>query len=144
VLNLARVYVNPDWQPGGYFYHPQYIPGFNDRKGVFRSTLASNAINAMAARVGFDYLMQRPPCFLDEPYQIEWLMSYCDTRIHRGTIYKAAGFELYRTNDDGIQTWRLPLPALSPDQDRQVREAARVSKRSQEYRAKRNQIRMEI
>jgi len=144
VLNLARVYIFPDWQSGGYFHHPQYIPGFNDRKGQFRSTLASSAISAMAPRVGFDYLMRRPPCFLDEPYEIRWLMSYCDTRLHKGTIYREAGFELYRTNQDGIQTWRLRLPALSPDQDGQVREAARRSPRSQAYRARRAQLEMEI
>ena len=143
VLNLARVYIFPDWQPGGCFYGPEYEPGFVDRKGVFRSTLASSAISAMADRVGFDYLVRRPPCFLEEPYQIEWLLSYCDTRLHKGTIYRESGFELFRMKDE-IQTWRKRLPVLSPDQDEQVREAARVSRRSQEYRSKRAQLALEI
>lgn len=144
VLNLARVWVHPNFQPGGIEFNAGMLPGFVDRKGQFRSTLASSAISAMAARVGFDYLMRRPPCFLDEPYEIRWLMSYCDTRLHKGTIYREAGFELYRTNRDGIQTWRLRLPALSPEQDGLVREAARRSPRSQAYRAKRAQLEMAI
>lgn len=139
VLNLARVWLHPDFQNGG--KHIRLAPGyFMDRKGVGRSTLASCAISALAARVGFDYLMRRPPCFLDEPYQIEWLLSYCDTRLHRGTIYQAAGFELFRTNKEGIQTWRVRLPALTPEQNDLVREASRVNKRSQVYRAKRAQL----
>ena len=144
VLNLARVWINPMYQAGGMWCIRETVPGFLDRTGMFRSTLASSAISAMAARVGFDYLMRRPPCFLDEPYEIRYLMSYCDTRLHRGTIYREAGFELYRTNREGIQTWRLRLPALSPDQDAQVREAAIRSPRSQAYRARRAQMEMAI
>ena len=144
VLNLARVWISPVFQPGGVGYRADWLPGFMDRKGEFRSTLASSAISAMAARVGFDYLMRRPPCFLDEPYQIDWLLSYCDTRLHKGTIYQAAGFELYRTNDDGIQTWRLRLPPLTVVQHAEVREAARVNPRSHAYRAKRAQMCFEV
>lgn len=144
VLNLARVFFNPEFQPGGEWHNPERCLGFVDRRGVFRSTLVSMAIGMLAQRVGVEYLLRRPPCFLDEPYEVRWLMSYCDTRIHKGTIYKAAGFELYRTNDEGIQTWRLRLPELSKDQDNQVREAARVSNRSQAYRAKRDQLRLEL
>lgn len=144
VLNLARVWFSPDFQAGGLMYDSFNLPGYVDRRGVFRSTLASSAISAMVARVGFDYLVRRPPCFLDEPYQIAWLMSYCDTRKHKGTIYQAAGFELYRTNKDGIQTWRMRLPALSPDQDDAVRQASMVNVRSQAYRAKRSQMKMNL
>lgn len=142
VLNLARVWIDPSYQTGGRLCRPECVPGFVDRGGVFRSTLASEMIKKLAARVGFDYLMRRPPCFLDEPYEIRYLMSYCDTRLHKGTIYREAGFELYRTNRDGIQTWRMRLPALSPEQDRLVREAALRSPRSQAYRARRAQLEM--
>jgi hypothetical protein len=144
VLNLARVWLSPlvqgsppnAWR-GGLYYDPEHIPGFVDRQGRFRSTLASTALAEVVARVGYDYLMARPPCFLDEPYQIEWLLSYCDTRLHRGVIYQAAGFELYRTNDRGIQTWRKRLPPLTLEQDAAVRLAAECSPRSRQYRARR-------
>lgn len=140
VLNLARVYFEPFVQPGGGLYSPQYLPGFVDRRGVFRSTLGSWAIAALADRVVLDYLVARPPCFLEEPYELLWLLSYCDTRLHRGALYRAAGFELYRTNADGVQTWRRPLRPLWPDEDREVRAAAACSPRSIEHRARRAQL----
>jgi len=143
VLNLARVWLDPEMQPGGAYYGSEWLPGFVDRRGIWRSTLASTAIEKLTWRVGLDYLMQRPPCFLDEPYQIVWLMSYCDTRLHRGVIYRAAGFELYRTNGDGIQTWRKRLEPLTQIEDELVRDAAMVNKRSQAYRARRAQMRMQ-
>lgn len=146
VLNLARVWICPEFQPGGAHWEAwgkhriNYIPGFLDRKGVFRSTLASTTLRLAASRIGYDYLLHRPPVFLDEPYEIRWLLSYCDTSLHKGTIYKAAGFELYYTNRDGIQTWRLPLPGLTEKQDQKIREVSQVDHRAQKYRAKRRQL----
>lgn len=106
-----------------------------DRKGAFRSRLASSVLRLAMHNIGFDYLTRRPPCFLDEPYEIRWLLSYCDTRLHKGTIYRAAGFKLYRTNSQGIQTWRVRLPALTASQDRKIRRASEVNPRSIRYRA---------
>lgn len=142
VLNLARVWIHPDFQRGGAVCFDGAVPGYTDRHGVWRSTLASEALRAACAKVGTDYLIRRPPCFLEEPYQIRWLLSYCDTRLHRGTIYAAAGFERYRINDAGIETWRIRLPALTHAQDAQVREAANTSRRSIRYRAQRMQLAM--
>lgn len=139
VLNLARAWINPDFQYGGKSYSID-LPGFIDRFGQFRSTLASAVLEAAVTRIGFDYLIHRPPCFLDEPYEIKWLLSYCDTRLHKGTIYKAAGFELYRTNGNSIQTWRISLPPLTPNEDDRVCEAARINPRSIRYRARRAQL----
>lgn len=149
VLNLARVWLSPDVQQGGRHFLPRLIPGFWDRPRAgrtrrYRSTLASAVLQAAAARIGLDYLVRRPPCFLEEPYRVEWLLSYCDTRLHKGTIYAAAGFELYSTNAAGIQTWRKRLPALTPEQDSLVREASRISPRSNRYRAERAQLRLAI
>ena len=144
VLNLARVYLSPEFQPGGFYHSLRMVPGYTDRKGKFRSTLASLAITAMSARVGYDYLYRRPPVFLDEPYEIKWLLSYCNTTLHKGAIYKAAGFELYRTNAEGIQTWRLPLPPLTPEQHSVIQQVSRTNPRAQLYRAQRAQLKMEI
>lgn len=137
VLNLARVWLDPRVQRGGIWYGPQWLPGYVDRRGEWRSTLASEAIRQALARVGFDYLMRRPPCFLDEPYEIRWCLSYCDTSRHRGTIYRAAGFERYSVNSRGIETWRIRLPALTPEQDAAVRARAGQHPRSRRYRAAR-------
>jgi hypothetical protein len=144
VLNLARVWIDPAFQRNGEYYSTDYLPGFTDRKGVWRSTLASDILKAAVSQIGFDYLMRRPPCFLDEPYEITWLLSYCDTRIHKGVIYASAGWQLYRVNKDGIQTWRIPLPNLTPEQHSAVRHASIINRRSQEYRARRAQMRLEI
>lgn len=141
VLNLARVWFSPDIQPGGRLHDPHYLPGYTDRKGVFRSTLASASIQLAAQQIGLAYLIRRPPCFLDEPYQIRYMMSYCDRRVHRGVIYKEAGFELYRTNERSIETWRLPLPVLTDAEDLAVREASVKSERSRRFRSEREALR---
>jgi len=67
------------------------------------------------------------------------VLSYCDTRLHRGVIYQQSGFELYRTNARGIQTWRVRLPALTPEQDSAVQVASALNARAQRYRARRAQ-----
>lgn len=144
VLNLSRFWAHPIFQAGGSYYRPEVLPGFTDRRGTWRSTLASDAIRAAVERIGYEYLLRRPPVYLDEPYEIRWLLSYCDTRLHKGTIYKAAGFELYRTNDAGIQTWRIRLPELTPEQDVQVQAASLTNPRAIRYRAQRAQMRMEM
>lgn len=150
VLNLPRVYLDPAVQVGGTAYSPTLLPGFWDRHGIWHSTLASTAIQMMVERVGFDYLCRRPPCFPEEPYEIIWLLSYCQSKqilppkqigpvhpFHRGIIYQAAGFELHRTNKVGIQTWRLELPGLTPEQDRHIQKLAAQCLRSKAFRAKR-------
>lgn len=139
VLNLARVYFSPIVQPGGALYGPEYLPGFQDRRGVFRSTLGTVAIALLADHVVVDYLLRRPPCFLEEPYELRWLLSYCDTTLHRGVLYRAAGFELWRTNATGIQTWRRPLRSLGVGELGLVQDAAKRSPRSIEHRARRAQ-----
>ncbi len=144
VLNLARVWFDPQVQQGGRLHRADLLPGFTDRRGLWRSTLGSTAIRLAAERVRLDYLLRRPPCFLEEPYQLRWLLSYCDRRLHRGVLYRAAGFELVRPHEPEkerwIETWRLPLASLSPAEDARVREAAAVSPRSIAYReARRSQ-----
>jgi hypothetical protein len=111
------------------------VPGFTDRNGVFRSTLASAAIRQALGQIGADYLLEHPPCFVDEPYKIRAVLSYCDTRLHRGVIYPAAGFALARTNAAGIQTWWMPAVALpTRDEDRRIRALAASCPRSERIR----------
>lgn len=131
VLNLARVWLSPDVQPGGQLHGSEHLPGFVDRRGAWRSTLASEVIRLALARVGHDYLVAHPPCFVEQPYQIRVVLSYCDTRRHRGVIYRAAGFALARTNGDGIETWWTSAVArLTAEQDAELRELAATNPRS--------------
>lgn len=138
ILNLARAWLSPDVQQGGALHRPGWVPGFMDRKGTFRSSLASAVLGAALARVAADYLLVYPPCFLDEPWAIRVVLSYCDTRLHKGTVYRAAGFRLSRRNDDGVETWfTTAVAGLSAEQDEAVRRAARRSPRGQRLRAAR-------
>jgi hypothetical protein len=74
-------------------------------------------------------------------FELRAVLSYCDTRIHRGTIYRAAGFQLARTNKAGIETWWTPAVApLAEAQDRDIRARAEITPRSQRIRAERMQL----
>jgi hypothetical protein len=131
VLNLARVWLDPAVQPGGRLHRPGVLPGFVDRRGRFRSTFASAVIRDSLRSIGFNYLTQHPPCFVEQPYAIRAVLSYCDTRLHRGVIYRASGFRLARCNGDGLETWWSPHVApLTGGEDVRVRELAAVHPRS--------------
>lgn len=139
VLNLARVWFDPRVQQGGVWYDPVLLPGFKDRRGVWRSTLASWCIREALSTIGYDYLTQKPPVFPDEPYEIRAVLSYCDTRLHKGTIYQGAGFTLARRNEAGIETWfTQDVAPLSSYEDDQIRKAAWRSPRGVHLRAKRS------
>lgn len=139
VLNLARVWLAPTVQAGGILCAPFYLPGYTDRRGAWRSTLASTALRELVSRVGFEYLLARPPVFIEQPYEVRWLLSYCDTSKHRGTIYAAAGWTLYRTNENGIQTWRTPLPSLTAEQHAAIVKASAACPRARRFRSERQQ-----
>ena len=90
-----------------------------------RSDLASWAIDQALRRVGFDYLQARPPVDCADPYIIRVVLSYCNTSLHRGTIYRAAGFKLARCNAQGIETWYTSAVApLTAEQDCAIRQQA--------------------
>jgi hypothetical protein len=137
VLALTRVWLSPEVQVGGAASQPDVLPGFVDRRGVWRSTLASWCIRAALERVRLDYLLLHPPVFPEEPYQLRVCLSYCDTRQHRGTLYRVSGFTLARRSKRGLETWMAPLPALSEAEDARVRQAAAHSARGRRYRARR-------
>lgn len=143
VLNLARVWLDPATQPGGWMHRPNLLPGFTDRRGVWRSTLASEAIREALAVVGVDYLRAHPPVDCDYPYQIEAVLSYCDLSKHKGTIYRAAGFTLARRNERGIETWfTCDVCPPSPAEDAEIRRLAESSARSRRIRAERQQMKL--
>jgi hypothetical protein len=134
ILSLARVWLSPDVQVGGCLYSE--LPGYRDRKGTWRSTLASTVIGMALERIVFDYLFTYPPVWIDQPYRIRVVTSYCDTRIHRGTIYRASGFRLVRTNKDGIETWMRLTRPLSSFEDEQIGRLAQRALRSRMMRSK--------
>ena len=131
VLNLARVWLDPRIQKFGANYIPR---------------AASMVIRIALQRIGFDYLQFAPPVDCAFPYQIKVIMSYCDTRIHNGWIYKASRFKHARINSEGIETYYKKIPGLSLEQDEVIRRLAKNNERSRRIRAQRdanaNQIHM--
>lgn len=145
ILNLARVWLDPMVQHGGALYGPAHLPGYTDRRGVWRSTLASDAITLALSRIGYDYLCAYPPVDCAYPYAGRTVLSYCDRRLHRGTIYRAAGFTLARTNERQIETWyTTAVGALSAEQDIDIRHRAELAPRSRRIRAEREVQQMEM
>lgn len=138
VLNLARVWLDPDVQVGGRLYSADHLPGFTDRKGNFRSSFASTVIRLGIMNVRYDYLMLYPPCWVEEPYQIRVILSYCDTRVHRGVVYRASGFQLALTNKNKIETWWTEdVPPLDQERDEAIRRVSKFDARSASKRAAR-------
>jgi hypothetical protein len=136
ILNLSRVWLDPSVQDGGRYAATRSIPGFRDRHGDWRPAMGSALITHALGRIGFDYLMARPPCFVEEPYEIRAVLSYCDTRIHRGRLYHHSGFKLARRNAVGVETWWIGgLPPLTWGQDENVRLASETHPRSVRIRA---------
>lgn len=70
VLSLARLWLHPDYQRGGQLCTPDNLPGFVDRTGEFRSTLATHVIDMALDVVQSRWLEVHPPRFLDQPYHI--------------------------------------------------------------------------
>jgi hypothetical protein len=96
VLDLARVWIHPDLQA--------YAWMGTDRSGRLR-LMDLNAFSRMTSaairRVQRDWLEWHGVRYLDEPYHIELIVSYCDRTHHQGTGYKAAGFTLWGETSDG-------------------------------------------
>lgn len=137
VLALARVWLSPAVQRGGAAYQPDLLPGFTDRRGVWRSTLASWCIRSALERVRLDYLLAHPPVWLDEPHPLRVCLSYCDPCYHKGTLYRASGFHLARVARSGLETWMHPLLPLNEAETTRVRVVAEQSGRSRNLRARR-------
>lgn len=110
VVDLCRVWLDPAIQYGGEFARSEYLPGFVDRHNTFRPTVASWAIGEMFKRVQRDRVSLWPPVFPEEPYHIKLVISYHDPQFHKGTIYRAMGWEpMYWLWKDKAQTKKLPM-----------------------------------
>jgi len=120
VVDLNRVYIHPYYQRGesGIYAQPGIVPGYTDRHGVFRPTVATWAIAEVLQRVQADRVRLWPPVYPAQPYHIEVAVSYSDPRFHKGTICRLAGaVPMYRTasgapipGPSGKYGWAWPLP----------------------------------
>ena len=129
ILNLARVWLSPDIQHEG----KHYIPN-----------AATHIIAQSLQHIVFHYLMMRPPVWCEEPYELKQCLSYCNSAIHRGTIYQAANFQLVRTNERGIQTYARNLRRLTHAEHAAIRNASRSDERARRLRAGREEKRLQL
>lgn len=121
VVDLCRIWIDPELQYGGDFCRPGHVPGYYDRKHVFRPTVASWAISEVLQRVQSDRVAMWPPVYPAEPYHILLAISYHDPQYHRGTIYRESKAEpMYLDRNRQPMpgpsgkygwAWRLPSPA---------------------------------
>jgi hypothetical protein len=119
LLNLARVWLHPSLQQGNH----RHI-----------KNAATYVIAQALRRVPYDFLINKPPVFPEEPYEVRECLSYCDTRIHHGTLYKASNFKLVRKNDYGIETYAIPLRRLTHAERAHILVRSQQDKRAQKLR----------
>lgn len=120
VVDLSRVWLAPAIQQGGDWCKPGIVPGFTDRKGLFRPTTATWMIGEVLRRVQVDRIAMWPPVYLDQPYHIRLVIGYHDPEYHKGTIYRLSGAEPMYVDRRGKPCagsrgkfgwcWRLPQP----------------------------------
>jgi hypothetical protein len=125
VVDLCRIWLSPAIQVGGEWCEPGSVPGFYDRHGVWRPTVATWAIAQVLERVQADRVRMWPPVYPAQPYHIELAISYHDPQYHRGTIYRhsqatpmyvdAAGRPMPGSSGKFGWCWRLPSPAWEWD-----------------------------
>lgn len=124
VCDLSRVWLDPAIQLGGELSRPEIVPGFIDRKGIFRPTVATWAIGQVLDRIQVDWVSSWPPVYPSLPYHVLLVISYQDPAFHqRGIIYRQAGARPMYTDEAGEPTpgpsgkygwhWRLPEPTWS-------------------------------
>ena len=120
VLLLSRVWIDPLWQTQVVQHEDGRIeltgPTVIDSRGRVHSLcIASCAIGQLLKRVNRDWLEHHPPRFLDQPYNLERIISYSDPRYgHTGIIYRAANFTKFHRKTHGKQ----PVHRHSKQQDR--------------------------
>ena len=93
VVDLSRIWISAYYQRGemGVYAKPGIVPGYTDRRGVFRPTVATWAISEVLRRVQADRVRLWPPVYLSQPYHVRLVISYHDPAFHKGTIYRQSG-----------------------------------------------------
>lgn len=121
VVDMCRIWLSPRLQLGGDLARPGLVPGFTDRRGVFRPTVTTFAMREVLRMVQRDRVSLNPPVYPDQPYHIRLVISYHDPQFHRGFIYRQMGWEPMYTDDKGNPVvaeksgkfgwcWQLPEP----------------------------------
>lgn len=120
VVDLCRIWIDPDVQAGGRCCDAHTVPGFWDRRGQWRPALATWMIAEVLRQVQADRVRLWPPVYPAQPYHIELAISYHDPIHHRGTIYRESrALPMYVDRDGAPRpgpagkfgwAWRLARP----------------------------------
>jgi hypothetical protein len=130
VVDLCRIWLSPVVQRGGTWAEPGIVPGFVDRCGEFRPTVATWAIQTVLRQVQEDRVRLWPPVYPEQPYHILLAISYHDPKFHRGIIYREAhatpmyqfaGVPVPGSSGKFGWCWRLPAPAWNWGELQQIR-----------------------
>lgn len=132
VVDLARIWASPKVQAGGEWCRPALVPGFMDRKGIFRGTFTTWMVEQVLNRIQKDRVAMYPPVYPEQPYHIRLVISYHDPAYHRGLIYRVMDWEPMYADEEGKPLpkasggkygwcWRLPEPAWKWNQIRILR-----------------------
>lgn len=121
VVDLNRIWLHDTIQAGHCWCEPDYVPGFFDRRGVWRPAVATWAISEVLQRVQEDRVKLWPPVYPDQPYHIRLAISYHDPKFHRGVIYQQSKAKPMYTDKAGQPTpgpsgkygwcWQLGAPS---------------------------------
>lgn len=88
VVDLCRIWLDARLQHGGEWCRAGVVPGFVDRRSIWRPATATWAIRQALARVQADWVSLNPPVYPDQPYHVRLVVSYHDPQYHAGTIYR--------------------------------------------------------
>lgn len=120
VVDLCRIWLSSALQVGGFWCEPGTVPGFVDRRGVWRPAVATWAISEVLQRLQRDRVALWPPVYLEQPYHIRLAVAYQDPKFHRGTIYRhSQALPMYVDSADRPiagpsgkfgWAWKLPEP----------------------------------
>lgn len=122
IINLARVWLDPRIQKNGMHYI---------------KNAASQMIAEALRRITVDYLMVKAPVWMNEPFELRECLSYCQSDLHTGALYRATNFQLVRSNHAGLQTYRRQLHHLTHAEKALITNRSMANQRARTLRAQR-------
>jgi hypothetical protein len=99
VLDLARVWINPEFQ--GTTHKGHSLSVFS--QAVSKLWQPVGPPDQRLRRLQRDWLEHHPPRYPNRPYHIRILISYCQLNHHQGTAYRASGFKSIGYTSDGTK-----------------------------------------
>jgi len=116
VLQLYRFWIIPALQQ-------QSVPDSTGKPHTL--AIGSCAMGKLIKQVETDWLEHHPPQNSDQPYRIRKLITYSDSTLHSGTLYKSSGFRHDASQcgtSKNLDRWIYDLPETADPLKRQHRQ----------------------